>query len=831
MSRFVGPDGSRRARLILLGEAPGKWESLRGKPFVGPSGQRLAGWWRAVGLQRSDLWIDNVYPFQPAHNKIETVPKDELAEWTSKLHDRLAALDDPWIIVPTGNTALRALTGLGSITKRRGSIYEYVDQRNRRIKVIPTIHPAATFRTASWERRCLIDWKRIVEDSAFRGLNLPEREHFTKPGLDDIQAFVEDAEARAEVLSLDIETPRKIEVVETKTKTGKVKLKRTKGDARITCVGFSFEPNFSITIPTTLDYWSDPDALDQVWLYIRRLCALPCEKTMQNGFFDAWWLAMRHECPIVNYRWDTRWMHHAIDASDEHSLGYMASCDTREPYWKDEAKDPDEATKWAGDIEAFWRYNGKDAAVQRELTDTYHQRLVSVGRLRFYEQHYRRLFPALLRIMQHGVATDDRARRKEHAQRLAQCVGYQDALTALAGQPLTGPKGDFSTKKLAWFLYDHLRLPRQLDRSTGKVTTKEVTVRRLMLKFPQKLTEAGNLILSHRRAYKLSTFIKDGVADPDHRVRCSYGFVDTLRLSSSKNPSRTGQNLQNVDRELRHLYVADPGTVFVEVDCSQAESRVVYCLTGDPDLIAIARLQPWEFDDHNRTGGVVFKAKTDGVWPCGLPKYALTKDERYFGKKTRHSSSYGMRGFRMSDELLKEGFVRSPNECDLWIDTLLHRDKAILDWQRRVRQTVLRDRAISNGWGHVLSFEYERLSDDVYRQAYAFEPQSSVGILLNQYGLVPLDRQITRARWRSRINLQTHDSLTVSCPAEEAYDVAAFLRESLERPRTYYGTSLVIPVEVKIGRTWAMTKEFKRLPDRDEFDATVRDILAHAPHP
>ena len=79
--------------------------------------------------------------------------------------------------------------------------------------------------------------------------------------------------------------------------------------------------------------------------------------------------------------------------------------------------------------------------------------------------------------------------------------------------------------------------------------------------------------------------------------------------------------------------------------------------------------------------------------------------------------------------------------------------------------------------------------------------------------------------------MQTHDSLTVSCPAEEAYDVAAFLRESLERPRTYYGTSLVIPVEVKIGRTWKMDHEYKRLPDRDEFDATVRDILAHAPHP
>lgn len=847
MPRLVRDDGTGRERIVVIGEAPGTHENARGIPFVGPAGQKLAAWQRRVGLDRRDCYWTNVYPYQPPKNKIELVPPGELEPWVRQLHDRLSALSDPWVLVPTGNTALRALVGKSKITKHRGSIYAYRDRRGRDVKVIPTIHPAAIFRTPGWERRCLHDWARIADDATFRDLRLPEREHFIKPTWTDLTDYLADAQARAEILALDIETPRELILEETKTKRGKTRWKKRLGEARITCVGFAFEPTFSMTIPTTESYWAQQAVpLADVWDLIRQLCCLPCEKAKQNGLFDAWWLALpEYNVPVRNWRWDTRGMSHCRDATDDHDLAYQASIYTREPYWKDEAKDPDEMSRHTSDVEAFYTYNGKDTAVTRELVDVHHSRLGERGLLGDYDRRYWRKFQPLLRLMRHGVAMDDPGRRRRYAMLKAQCIAIQDKLTALAGGPLYGPKGSLSTKKLAAFLYERLNLPKQFDRATGKLTTKEVVVRRLMLKYPQKLGSAplameklpvsqldgaGPLILVHRRKQKLSEFLADSRVDPDGRYRSSYGpYAVTGRLTCSKNPRRTGGNAQNTDRDVRDAFIPDPGCFFLEVDLSTAESRCVYCLTGDPALIAYAQSKPWEFDDHRRTATIVFNLPADTEWNGRrVISSRVDKDQRYFAKHTRHAAHYGERGRRMSDNLLKEGIVRTADECDRWLDSLLAVDRGIPDWHRQVRQQVLRDRTMGNSWGHTVDWTYERLSDDLYRMAYAWQPQSEIQELLNQWGFIPLDRMIQRDRLRSRINVNMHDSLLISTTLDEAYDIAAFLRESLERPRTYGGVKCSIPTELKCGTTWQCSLEFKRLPSRAEFATAVREMLKGA---
>lgn len=766
-------------------------EEAQGRPFVGASGQKLIQWWRGVGLQRTDFYLTNVVPFRPPGNKIEAVPRLELDEWTDRLHERLAELTDPWVLVPTGNVALRALTGKSKITKHRGSIYEYIDRRQRRVKVIPTIHPAASFRMPRWEKRCVADWRRIAGDAQFRELRLPMREHLTRPTLGDIKEFVNivaDARFGADkVLALDIETP----------------------GGEVVCVGFSYDPTFSLTIPLTNEYESA-----ERWEAIRELCRLPCAKALQNGHYDAYYLAARG-IRLRQWRWDTLSQHHCLDATDSHDLAYMASIDTRQPYWKDEAKDPDEAQKYASNLDALLAYNGLDVCTTRELADVYAGRLADRGLLGFYDRHYRQMFAPLLSLMRHGVGLDQPSRARRHARLTAACLTIQDRLTVLAGEPLYGKK-DLSTKRLARFLYETLRLPKQIDRATGKVTTKEVAVRRLMIRVPTRIGDAGPLILEHRRKKKLSEFLEEGNLDDDGRMRCTYKFTtENGRLASSKTPRGTGRNLQNIDRDVRDVFIPDRGCCFLELDLSQAESRVVYVRSGDDALVTLARRSPTEYDVHRDNATIIFRVAPERVTP----------EQRYLAKRGVHAGHYGLRGRRLSDELLKDGYVVAPEECDGYIDAYMAKRPGVPQWQRAIRGEILRKKALTNSWGREIDFTHDRLEDDLYRRAYAWKPASDVADLMNQWGFVPLHAFLRGQRMRSRINLHNHDALLLSVRPDEAYDIAAFARESLERPRVYDGIELTIPLTYKLGPTWKASVEMLQLPARAEFEEAVGGVM------
>lgn len=624
-------------------------------------------------------------------------------------------------------------------------------------------------------------------------------------------------------MAIDIETPREMLKSQKTLKSGKIKVVQTKGAPRITCVGFSFEDHFSFTIPTLDWYWAHQGvALEDVWDLIRRLCALPCEKAGQNFFFDSWWLRQpEYAVPVRNYRWDTRWMHHCEDPLDDHNLAYQASTATREPYWKDDHKGTDDPENDPTDIDTYWRYNGKDCCVTRELVDTRAAHLEKLGMLKFYDRHYRQMFAPMIDMMLAGTRMEDRKRVFKHARLLADCVGIQSKLTEIAGEELHGPKGDFSSKKLGRFLYEQLRLPRQVVQ--GKLTANEVAVRKLVLRVPG-FQETGGLILDHRRKYKLASFIKDGVADADGRVRSSFGWVDTLRFSSGKNPRRQGANRQNTDREILDLFLPDENCIFLEVDESQGEDRIVKCLaaaaTRDPKrqahLLERARSNPWENDEHRRAASIIYN----------IPESDVTESpnggQRYIGKRTRHAGNYDMHGRRLADELLKEGLVYTGDECEGYIQRVIDKDvPEIRLWQREVRQTVLRDRAMASSWGYVLDYTYERLSDDLYRSAYAFIPQHELAMILNEWGFKPLYYWLKTQGNPATINNQKHDSLLISTPPEWAWTIACFLKESLERPRTYAGFELTIPVEFKLGRTEKGDIAFKKFPTQDEFEAAA----------
>ena len=189
------------------------------------------------------------------------------------------------------------------------------------------------------------------------------------------------------------------------------------------------------------------------------------------------------------------------------------------------------------------------------------------------------------------------------------------------------------------------------------------------------------------------------------------------------------------------------------------------------------------------------------------------------------NSNYDQHGKGLSEVLLKDGIIITPEEGQRMIEAVVEHDiPELRGWQSEIRKRLLRDRALTTEWGRELLFTYERLDEEAYRRGYAFIPQSSLAAILNQWGMIPLDAAIERGEFRAAINVNNHDSLLVSVHPDDVWPVWQFLRRSLERPRTYWGVELVIPVTLKVGMNWAFEPgvEFKRPPTRDELEATVQ---------
>ena len=135
----VVSDGSPDARLMFIGEAPGRDEDLQGRPFVGAAGQLLTKMIEAMGLRREDVYIANVLKDRPPANR---TPLPEEVEACIPFLEEQIAIVQPAVICTLGAVATKAFLGPEiAITKIRGTICDY-----RGIPLVPTFHPAAALR-------------------------------------------------------------------------------------------------------------------------------------------------------------------------------------------------------------------------------------------------------------------------------------------------------------------------------------------------------------------------------------------------------------------------------------------------------------------------------------------------------------------------------------------------------------------------------------------------------------------------------------------------------------------------------------------------------------
>ncbi len=149
-SHLVFSDGNPDAKIMIIGEAPGKEEDKVGVPFVGQAGQLLNKMLHSVGLDRDQTYITNYIPWRPPGNR---TPSSEEINILHPFVIRHIQIKQPKLILALGGVSAKALLEVETgILKLRGQIYHKNFGLETPILVLPTLHPAYLLRAPAQKK-------------------------------------------------------------------------------------------------------------------------------------------------------------------------------------------------------------------------------------------------------------------------------------------------------------------------------------------------------------------------------------------------------------------------------------------------------------------------------------------------------------------------------------------------------------------------------------------------------------------------------------------------------------------------------------------------------
>lgn len=295
-----------------------------------------------------------------------------------------------------------------------------------------------------------------------------------------------------------------------------------------------------------------------------------------------------------------------------------------------------------------------------------------------------------------------------------------------------------------------------------------------------------------------------------------------------------GSNLQNPSDAICRIYQPPPGYSFVQCDESGADALIVayLCRKGKYRALFENGIKP-----HTFLALHLFQKQLEIKLQLDLKPYIFSpieslsqvpgwkevakkiKDsdgwspkERYYfiGKKTIHSSSYGMRGPTFQMDVLKESegeVILTLKEANHYLGFFHELFPEIQEWQVETQTIIRETRTLYNLFGYPRYFNGP-LGDKLFKEAYAYVPQSTVAVISNMAFVEMQDwlDHNPEAEW-DMLN-QKHDSTMAQSPTEEAYFCGALMKTLMERPLVNHrGEHFNMKAEVSIGKNWSKHRD------------------------
>lgn len=449
--------------------------------------------------------------------------------------------------------------------------------------------------------------------------------------------------------------------------------------------------------------------------------------------------------------------------------------------------------------EQHWLYNGLDCALTHEIYHVIEPQLDAVTRATY--EFEKSLQGPVLEMRLRGVLVDQGRRAEVIGEYGKQLVHLEANLSRLLREGLGLIEFNWrSPKQLLELFYVVLALPPIKKRNSKGIyapTVDRDALERLDVHFYAQPIIAH--ILALRDIGKKIGVLKTEI-DSDGRMRTSYNIAGTTtgRFSSSLGDFGTGGNLQNIEQRLRSVFIADEGYKFAYIDLEQAESRLVGAIEWN--LFKDARyLDACESGDlHTTVCCLAWREQL--TWTGDIKRDREIAEQpfyrqhsyRHMAKVLGHGTNYNGKPFTMAKHTKLDQKLIAQFQDKYFAAFPAHRQ-----WHARVAQELYVNGFLTSVSGRRRWFFGRRNDDATIREAIAFDPQGSVGDILNR-GMLEV--------WRTsqcQLLLQIHDAILVQYPEHQEPEILPKILATIKVPvQLKHDRTLVIPSEAKIGWNW-----------------------------
>lgn len=483
-----------------------------------------------------------------------------------------------------------------------------------------------------------------------------------------------------------------------------------------------------------------------------------------------------------------------------------------------------------------WIYNGLDSVITYDLANILGGKVRETNSQHTYDFEMGMCGPALT-MMRRGLRIDEDT-RSERARitegRHAALVSLIKAVVVSAFDEFDAfnPSSPVQTKKLFYRVLNIVPI-KKFEKGVWKVGTGREQLEKIIALYPRGKFFAE--ILLEIRATAKDLEVLNVARDEDKKLRCSYNVAgtETGRWSSSQSSFRSGTNHQNIRKDIREIVVPDPGYKLFYSDLDQAESRVVAYISGDQNYIDACE------------GPDLHTAVVKMVWPTlpwtGDPEKDRAIAERKFyreftyrdlAKRAGHGTNYGLGYASMSRhlhieqmhanrfQLLYLGGEVQKSSLERWhkqapdggFDYLMDIGErigadlleiggafaGIRRWHDDVAEKLQTEGSITTAMGRRRMFWGRPNEDTTLREAIAYEPQSTVGELLN----VGLYRVWSELEPETQILGQVHDAVLGQFPENLVDKCSQDVLDCMINPLEINGNTMTIPASIDVGDNW-----------------------------